>query len=75
MSKSLGNYIGINEHPNDIYGKLMSISDALMWRYYDLLSQETLETISTLRANVASGVLHPMDAKKQLAFEIVARFI
>jgi tyrosyl-tRNA synthetase len=74
MSKSLGNYIGINEHPNDIYGKLMSISDALMWRYYDLLSQETLDAVSGLRTNVESDAIHPMSAKKQLAFEIVARF-
>lgn len=74
MSKSLGNYIGINEDPKDIYGKLMSISDALMWRYYDLLSQRTLQEIAEWKAQVQSKEIHPMDAKRALALEITARF-
>ena len=74
MSKSLGNYIGITEPPEMIYGKLMSISDALMWRYYELLSREPLAALQALREAVQSGQMHPMDAKRQLAREIVARF-
>ncbi len=74
MSKSLGNYIGINEAPEDIFGKIMSISDALMWRYYELLSDAGLEQIQSLRAQVDSGNRHPMEAKKALGTELVARF-
>jgi tyrosyl-tRNA synthetase len=74
MSKSLGNYIGITEAPEDMFGKIMSISDALMWRYYELLSDKGLEEISTLRARVEKGDVHPMDAKKALAAELVERF-
>jgi tyrosyl-tRNA synthetase len=74
MSKSLGNYIGITEAPEDMFGKIMSISDALMWRYYELLSDKGLEEISALRARVEKGDVHPMDAKKALAAELVERF-
>jgi tyrosyl-tRNA synthetase len=74
MSKSLGNYIGITEAPENMFGKIMSISDALMWRYYELLSDKGLEEISTLRARVEKGDVHPMDAKKALAAELVERF-
>ncbi|MCB9638728.1 MAG: tyrosine--tRNA ligase [Myxococcales bacterium] len=74
MSKSLGNYIGVNEANTDIFGKMMSISDALMWRYYELLSQRSFEEVQQLRQAVESGQHHPMDAKRQLAREIVTRF-
>jgi tyrosyl-tRNA synthetase len=74
MSKSLGNYIGITEAPEDMFGKIMSISDALMWRYFELLSDKGLEEISALRARVEKGDVHPMDAKKALAAELVERF-
>ena len=74
MSKSLGNYIGINEHPNDMYGKLMSISDELMIRYYELLSDISYDDFIKLKNGLKDGSIHPMDAKKKLAFEIVARF-
>ena len=74
MSKSLGNYIGINEPAEDIFGKIMSISDPLMWRYYELLSDKGLDEIAVLRAKVEVGELHPMEAKKFLGAELVARF-
>jgi tyrosyl-tRNA synthetase len=74
MSKSLGNYIGINEPAEEIFGKIMSISDPLMWRYYDLLSDKKLDEISALRARVEADRLHPMEVKKSLADELVARF-
>lgn len=74
MSKSLGNYIGINEAPEEMFGKIMSISDALMWRYYELLSDKDLQQIETLRAQAECGKLHPMEIKKSLATELVARF-
>jgi len=74
MSKSLGNYIGINEAPEEMFGKVMKISDELMWRYYELLSDKDLEQIQTMRTQVARGALHPMDTKKSLAAELVARF-
>jgi tyrosyl-tRNA synthetase len=74
MSKSLGNYIGIDEAPSDMFGKLMSISDELMWRYYELLSDRSLEQIRSLREQVQSGALHPKTAKEDLAEEITARF-
>lgn len=74
MSKSLGNYIGINEPPEEIFGKIMSISDDLMWRYYELLSEKDLQEIQTARSQVMSGSLHPMGLKKSLAYEIVSRF-
>ena len=74
MSKSLDNYVGINEPPDQIFGKLMSISDDLMWRYYDLLSGKSLKEIGALRAAVEKGAAHPKDAKVGFAREMVARF-
>lgn len=74
MSKSLGNYIGINEPAEEIFGKIMSISDPLMWRYYELLSDKGLEEVSALRTEVDSGRVHPMEAKKSLGAELVERF-
>jgi tyrosyl-tRNA synthetase len=73
MSKSLGNYVGINEQPNDMFGKLMSISDTLMWRYIELLSFESLENIQKWRQEVALG-RNPRDIKVGFAQEIVTRF-
>ncbi len=73
MSKSLDNYVGITEAPNEIFGKLMSISDELMWRYYDLLSFRPVEEIAKLKRECADG-RNPRDAKVALAQEIVARF-
>jgi len=74
MSKSLNNYIGITEKPNDIYGKLLSVSDELMWRYYELLSEQSLEEIAQIKNNVQNGALHPKVAKENLALELTARF-
>lgn len=74
MSKSLGNYIGIDEAPADMFGKVMSISDELMWRYYELLSTRSLDDIATLRQNVEQGTLHPKKAKEDLAHEMVSRY-
>ncbi len=74
MSKSLGNFIGITEPAKDIYAKVLSISDELMWRYYELLSQKSLNEIATLKENVANATLHPKSAKESLALEITARF-
>ena len=74
MSKSLGNYIGINEAPEEMFGKVMKVSDELMWRYYELLSDINLHDIEAARAQVKSGALHPMEVKKSLAAELVARF-
>jgi len=68
MSKSLGNYVGINERPEDIFGKLMSVSDTMMWRYFELLTRIPPAEIATLRA------AHPMDAKKRLARAITAQY-
>lgn len=73
MSKSLGNYIGITDAPGEMFGKIMSISDDLMWRYYEVLSFRTLEDIESVRSRVADG-LNPRDAKFELALEIVTRF-
>ena len=73
MSKSLGNYVGIAEPPKEIFGKLMSISDDLMWRYYDLLSFRGNDEIARLRQEVSDG-RNPRDVKVMLAQEIVARF-
>lgn len=73
MSKSKNNYIGISEAPDSMFGKLMSISDTLMWQYFELLSFESLDSIAALRARVEAGT-NPRDAKVQLAQEIVARF-
>ena len=74
MSKSLGNYIGINEPADEIYGKIMSISDELMLRYYELLSDLTVVELDKLQAELKDGTLHPMAAKKQLAREMVGRY-
>ena len=74
MSKSYGNYIGIDEPASEIFGKLMGISDTLMWRYYELLSSKTLDEIARLRADVESGRLHPKLAKEELAHEMVTRY-
>jgi tyrosyl-tRNA synthetase len=74
MSKSLGNYIGITETPGEMFGKLMSISDELMWSYYELLTDFGSPVIVRLREEVKMGVLHPMDAKMQMAHTIVAGF-
>ena len=74
MSKSLGNYIGINEEPSGIFGKVMSISDELMWKYYLLCTDLTPAQIDERRTEVASGVRHPMEAKKELAKSIIRDF-
>ena len=74
MSKSLGNFIGITEPAKDIYAKVLSISDELMWRYYELLSDKSLDEIEVLREDVSNGTLHPKKAKENLAIEITARF-
>lgn len=74
MSKSLGNYIGISEPPDAIFGKVMSVSDELMFRYYELLSDLSLAEIATMKEDVAAGRLHPKAAKVRLALELVARF-
>lgn len=74
MSKSLGNYIAVADEPNDMYGKILSISDTLMWRYYELLSTKTLVEIATLRTGVEEGTLHPKKVKEALAIEITERF-
>ena len=74
MSKSLGNYIGITEPANDIYGKVLSVSDDLMFRYYELLSDLSSEEIATLKSKMTRGELHPKEIKKQLARELTARF-
>jgi tyrosyl-tRNA synthetase len=73
MSKSLGNYVGINEAPSEIFGKAMSVSDELMWRWYELLSFRPLAEIAALREQVAAG-RNPRDVKVLLAQELVARF-
>ncbi|MDH5524258.1 MAG: tyrosine--tRNA ligase [Desulfobulbaceae bacterium] len=74
MSKSLGNYIGITEPANDIYGKILSVSDELMFRYYELLSDLSTEKIGRLKSDMESGLLHPKAVKQQLARELTARF-
>jgi len=74
MSKSLGNYIGINEPPREIYGKVMSTSDALMWRYWELCTDAALSEIAAMRRRVEAGDLHPKRAKSDLARRIVADY-
>src|SRR5437870_11166048 len=74
MSKSLGNYVGITEAPGEIFGKMMSIPDELMWSYYELLTDRTPQEIVALKQEVAGGKLHPMDAKMRLAEEVIAGF-
>jgi len=72
MSKSLNNYIGIDESANDIYAKVLSISDELMWNYYELLSSKSLAEIAQMQEDVKSGTLHPKVVKENLALEIVS---
>ena len=74
MSKSLGNYVGITEKPGDMFGKLMSISDAQMWPYFELLTERPEAQLVELRAQVSAGTTHPMDVKMSLAQEIIADF-
>ncbi len=74
MSKSLGNYIGITESADNIYGKVMSISDTLMFRYYELLSDLPAAEIEVLANEMQDGKVHPKDVKKRLAYELTARF-
>jgi len=74
MSKSLDNYVGLNDEPGDMFGKLMGISDELMWRYYELLSFKSNAELATLRVSVADGLVAPNVAKADLAKELIARF-
>ena len=74
MSKSLGNYVGITEAPSEMFGKLMSISDEMMWPYFDLVTDRTPEEIAALAAKVKSGSTHPMEMKMSLAQEIIDGF-
>ena len=74
MSKSLGNYIGVTEDSNIMYAKILSISDELMWRYYELLSAKTLKEIEELKSGITKGLLHPKKVKEELAIEITARY-
>src|SRR5271167_1015915 len=74
MSKSYGNYIGITEAPQEIFGKVMSISDELMWRYYELVTDVSLADIDRIKRAVASGEMHPMKLKQELGKRIVADF-
>ncbi|HOO37315.1 MAG TPA: tyrosine--tRNA ligase [Deltaproteobacteria bacterium] len=74
MSKSYNNYVGVDDEPSDMFGKVMSISDDLMWKYYELLSSLSVPEIEAMKKDVAGGNLHPMDAKMRLAYEMVERF-
>jgi tyrosyl-tRNA synthetase len=74
MSKSLGNYIGVQDPPDDMFGKIMSVSDALMWRYYELLSWRPMVEVSALKAVAESGQRNPRDIKFDLGEELVDRF-
>ena len=74
MSKSLGNYIGVTENPTDMFGKILSISDELMWRYFELLSTKTIQEIADIKTGVEDGSLHPKKVKESLALEITTRF-
>lgn len=74
MSKSLGNYVGITQEPKEMFGRLLSISDTLMWRYYELLSSKSLTEIQEIKESVEKGNLHPKTAKENLALEIIARY-
>ncbi len=74
MSKSLGNYIGVTDEANDMFGKVLSVSDELMWRYFELLSDKTLEEINEIKVGVEKGSLHPKMVKESLALEITSRF-
>lgn len=74
MSKSLGNYVGITQEPKEMFGRLLSISDSLMWRYYELLSTKSLQEIAELKEGVEKGSLHPKAVKENLALEIITRY-
>ena len=74
MSKSLNNYIGVTDSANDMFGKVLSISDVLMWRFYELLSSKSLDAVLALKKGVQEGSLHPKKVKEELALEITARF-
>ncbi len=74
MSKSLGNYIGLSELPQDAYGKLMSISDVLMWRYYEVLLLTSLIDIAAMQQQVKDGSVHPLDLKKSMAHQVLSMF-
>jgi tyrosyl-tRNA synthetase len=74
MSKSLGNYVGISEAPGEMFGKMMSIPDELMWSYYELVTDRTPQEIESLKRQVGSGRVHPMDVKMRLAEEVVGGF-
>ncbi|HOJ44138.1 MAG TPA: tyrosine--tRNA ligase, partial [Syntrophorhabdaceae bacterium] len=74
MSKSYNNYVGIDEPPDVMFGKLMSISDELMLKYYELLSDITIEELNALKEGIKNGTIHPKDAKVRFAKEIIARF-
>lgn len=74
MSKSLGNYVGINEEAKEIYAKILSVSDELMWRYYELLSKKSLQEIAELKKGVEDGSKHPKKVKEELALELTARY-
>jgi tyrosyl-tRNA synthetase len=74
MSKSLGNYVGITEPPNEMFGKMMSIPDDLMWSYYELLTDRVPKEIAAMQNEVSSGKLHPMDAKMRFAEEVISDF-
>ena len=74
MSKSAGNYIGVHDAPNDMFGKIMSISDDLMWNYFDLLSERSIKEIEAFKSNIAAGITNPRDVKIDLAKEIITRY-
>ena len=74
MSKSLNNYIGVTDEPNDMFGKILSISDDLMWRFYELLSTKSLSEIAIIKDGVENGTFHPKKIKEDLAIEITTRF-
>ncbi len=74
MSKSYGNSIGLSEPADQAYGKLMSISDDLMWRYYEVLLHATEQEIATMKESISTESVHPMDLKKKMALEVIARF-
>ncbi|MEA3384537.1 MAG: tyrosine--tRNA ligase [Campylobacterota bacterium] len=74
MSKSLGNYIGVTDEPNDMFGKVLSISDELMWRYFELLSSRSISEIEDLKEKTSTRELHPKKVKESLAIEVVDRF-
>src|SRR4030066_1343699 len=75
MSKSLGNYIGITEQPKDMFGKIMSISDELMLKYYELLSHISIDELNAIKTGIKDGSVHPRNAKEALALEIVERYM